>query len=293
MWARWYGEIVGKFRQWAESEPDVEAALIVGSQARSDMPADQWSDLDLVIFHKNPPQLLASTDWFRSFGEVVLSTIEPTAFDWSRERRVLYSDGRDVDFSVFPPDAISFLSGNPDGQAILRRGFVVLIDKSGRLAGLETIAGRATPASGGAVPRDAYLSAVSDFEYHVLWVAKKLRRGELWAAKFGCDGYLKRLLLQMIEWGVEAPGAARVDVWHEGRFLDRWAPSDVRARLPSTFARYESQDIARAVRETARLYSDLARRVAERSGWSFPEAAHDSVAILVERTLLDLPAARL
>ena len=35
---------------WAESQPSIRAILVVGSRARRDFPADEWSDLDLMIF---------------------------------------------------------------------------------------------------------------------------------------------------------------------------------------------------------------------------------------------------
>ena len=289
MWARWYGAFVEKIRTWAENDPDVRAVLIIGSQARTDVPADEWSDLDLLVFHADPARLIASTEWFQSFGTVVLSMVEPTALGGSRERRVLYSDGRDVDFAVFPAEAIRALTVSTEGQSVLSRGFVVLADKDHRLGGLESSAAVTPPASVGPSSRDEFMANFSDFYYHVLWAAKKLRRGETWSAKMVCDGYLKLLLVRMIEWSTLASARAKVDTWHDGRFVDRWAPPEVRDRLPSTFGRYQSQDLARALRETGRLYSQLGHQVAEKLGWSYPTEAEQTVWKLVDQTLKDMP----
>jgi len=49
-----------------------------------------------------------------------------------------------------------------------------------------------------------FLNAVNDFWYHAVWTAKKLRRGELWIAMSCLDSYMKRRLLQMIEWHARA-----------------------------------------------------------------------------------------
>jgi len=290
MWGRWYGSIVQKFRTWAESDPDVRAALIVGSQARTDVPADEWSDLDIVIFHSDPARLIASIDWFQSFGTVLLSTVESTAVGGSRERRVLYADGRDVDFSIFPSTAIPFLTSIPEGVAVLGRGFVVLLDKDRGLDKLPSIVATKFLEPLPPSTEEAFRADVSDFCYHALWTAKKLRRGETWTAKLGCDGYLKQLLRRMIQWNVLVLATERVDVWHEGRFLDQWAPSEVRSLLPETFARYDHDDIARALRATGQLYARLARQIADKRGWSYPADAEVAVWKMVDRTLADLPS---
>jgi len=290
VWARRYGSIVEKFREWAESESDVRAALIVGSQARADLPADEWSDLDIVILHNDPARLIDSTDWFQAFGTVVLSMVERTAVGGSRERRVLYSDGKDVDFAIFPTAAIPYITLSPEGLSVLGRGFIILLDKDHKLGELQSLAGTKRPVSLGLPTEGEFLANVSDFFYHVLWVAKKLRRGETWTAKMGCDGYLKLLVVRMIEWSTVADTRTKVDVWHDGRFLDSWAPPEVRSRMPATFAQYDPLDISRALGETGRLYSQLARQVAGAFGWDYPRQAEEKVWELVHGTLRDLPS---
>ncbi len=288
MWARWYGPFVERFRAWATREPAVRAALIVGSQARTDEPADEWSDLDLVIFHNAPEQLLGSAEWVGQFGEVVLTTVEPTAVLGSRERRVLYSDGKDVDFAIFPSSALAFVAQTPDGLAILARGYEVLLDKDALLPDRAALLGRLERDSPTLPSADQFQAVVADFWYHVPWAAKKLRRGELWTAKMVCDGYLKLLLLRMIEWQTVLRHGPGADVWHRGRFVDRWAEPEVHARLPGTFARYDRGDLARSLEETGRLFSDLAHEVARRGKWTYPEKAESVVHALVAHTLNDV-----
>ena len=263
--------------------------MIVGSQARVDMPADEWSDLDIVIFHTDPARLIGSTDWFQPFGRVVLSMVEPTAVGGSRERRVLYSDGRDVDFAVFPSAAMAFFAGAPEGVSVLGRGFEILVDKDHQLGQIRPAARAEAPGPSGLPTEEEFLANVSDFYYHLLWFAKKSRRGETWLAKMGCDGYLKLLLARMIEWSTIASSPTKVDVWHNGRFLDRWAPPEVKSRLPATFAQYETHDVSRALGETGQLYSLLAHQVAGKFGWTYPSEAEDAVWRLVHRTLTDQP----
>src|SRR5919106_6612819 len=113
---------------WAESRPDVGAALLVGSAARSATPADEWSDVDVVLFVADPAPYLQDASWLDGFGSPLLTFVEPTAVGGSLERRVLFEDGFEVDFSLFPVAAVQRLGSDAGADETLRRGYRVLVD---------------------------------------------------------------------------------------------------------------------------------------------------------------------
>ena len=284
-----YKAIVERFRAWASSEPMVRGALIVGSQARNVAPADEWSDLDVILFVADPPKFLDSPEWVERFGTVLLTTVEKTGVEEGRERRVVYAGGQDVDFSIFPSTVQEFVGWSPDAMQVLQRGFEVLLDKDGHLAKL-----RGQMDEVGELPHlpptpPEFEACVGDFWYHVLWAAKKLRRGEVWTAKMVCDSYLKRLLLQMVEWSTLLSGKGETDVWHDGRFLDTWAPPEVKEQLPSVFARYDRTDIARALESTGRVFAGQSHKVATLLGVGYPDAMEFAITELVAKTLQSTP----
>ena len=41
------------FASWAGATDDIRAAFIVGSRSRDDHPADEWSDLDIILYADN------------------------------------------------------------------------------------------------------------------------------------------------------------------------------------------------------------------------------------------------
>lgn len=43
-----YGELIERSVKWAESRSDIRAAVIMGSRARVDHPADEWADPRVV-----------------------------------------------------------------------------------------------------------------------------------------------------------------------------------------------------------------------------------------------------
>ena len=63
-----HDELEARIAAWAESHPDVRAILVVGSRARRDSPADEWSDLDLMVFATHYEEYLANDSWLDDIG---------------------------------------------------------------------------------------------------------------------------------------------------------------------------------------------------------------------------------
>jgi len=245
---------------WARERPDVRGAFVVGSYARRDIPADRWSDLDVVLFADEPARLLHETEWLAEFGTPVLTFLEATAVDNRVERRVLYEDGQDVDFVPLAPADLPELPKVIPG--VVARGYLVLHDELG-LA--ETLASVQPPPPEQPPDAAAMTELASDFWYHALWTAKKLRRGEVFTA-LGClDGYLKWLLPTVLAWHARALDPD-VDTWHSGRFLERWADPGALAALEDAYAHYDLRDVARALWATIDVFQGVFEETARRLG---------------------------
>jgi aminoglycoside 6-adenylyltransferase len=247
------GAALERIAGWAAERPDIHAAVLVGSHARTDEPADEFSDIDVALFVDDPARYVRDATWLRRFGEPLLTSVEPTAVGRFEERRVLFRDGLEVDFAILPATIATALP--PELDDVLRRGYRVLYDG----IGLEA---PHLPAPSSAPPTQAQFDQLSNAVwYHVLLAAKKLRRGETLLAKQTCDGYLVDRLAELARW--RAHGR---DTWHGFRLFERWAGDDVVEALGPTFARYERADIARALRATVDLIASLEDDVARRFG---------------------------
>jgi molybdopterin-guanine dinucleotide biosynthesis protein A len=105
----------------------------------------------------------------------------------------------------------------------------------------------------------------SDFWSTALWAARKLRRGEVFAAVDGVNGPMKRSLVTLMSWHARAVDA-QADVWEDGRFLERWADPGALAALERAYAHYDLRDAARALWETVDLFQGLEEETARRLG---------------------------
>lgn len=245
--------------RWAAGRPDVRAAVLLGSQARVDAPADAASDVDVALFVDQPGSYLDETAWVDHFGERLLSFREPTAVGGFEELRVLFREGLEVDFAIVPAEVAAEIP--PEADVVFARGFRVLYADGVSFPEREP-SSIETPAP----TQERFDQLVNDFWYHLLWSAKKLWRGEVLVAKQACDGWLTALVVELARWRSDAS-----DTWHGMRFFERWAGDDLVEELGPTFARYDAQDVARALRAKAELFGRLEDEVAARYELVVPE----------------------
>lgn len=236
-------QFLAELSAWAAARPGVRGAILVGSQARAETPADEFSDVDIAIFADDPAELLDETTWLETFGEPLLSFLEPTAVGGQLERRVLFDDGLEVDFSVFPAAGLEALLADPGAVATIARGYRILHDEVG-LAGL--LAELGSPA----VQLRALPEVGHDFWYHAIWTAKKWRRGEALVARSCLELHLKALLLEADR--LRAHG----DTWHGTRFAERWAAPEVMDALWEATAR-TPEELPAAVVRLCDAFADL------------------------------------
>jgi hypothetical protein len=66
--------------------------------------------------------------------------------------------------------------------------------------------------------------------------------------------------------------------WHGGKFIAEWASADIYADLRRVFARLDADDGWWAMQARLDLFHRLAREVATRLGFDYPEALASSIA---------------
>lgn len=238
---------------WAERREDVRAVILVGSRARAGTPADRWSDTDLVLFVEDPLAYVTDADWLKAFGRPLLTFLEPTAVGGAVERRVLYDSGADVDFALVATALARETLDADSGQevrAVFERGYRVLVDKDGFASLLPPVT--ADPSGSEPPSQEEFDDLTHDFWYHALWATKKLRRGELWTAREGCDALLHRLLT-LLRWHSRATDPAR-DTWHGARFVERWADPRVLSALRDISPGFDAASLESAIRKIADLF---------------------------------------
>ena len=279
-----YAGLEASFVRWAQARPEVLGVALIGSRARSDHPADEWSDLDLVIFTTDAEVFAASGEWLDELGEVWLRVMNRLG-SGDPEWLVLFEDmvKGDFAFTTAPPGATTLaeMAAAFPFQDVFARGARVLVDKTPHPGGdlrLTKIPAPPLPSP------DEFQQAVQAYLYNIVRAARLLRRGDLWRAHSLCDCELKQGLLQMLEWQARLEGEAGKDTWHEGRFLDEWASPQALAALPATFATFDSKSLWDALFASLELYRSLAQEYAAARSWELLPIAFERVRGWLEET---------
>lgn len=257
-----YSAIRKRLLEIAADYDSLLAVVALGSSVREYASADCYSDLDLLLVCRDPgPWLTGSLP--EQLGEVRISFVEHT-FAGGMERRILYSGSLDVDLILLTPEQMTVALESGVAAEILGRGYRVLHDRVGVADSLRENVRVSIPKP--AMTEAEFTNIVNDFWFHTVWAAKKLLRGELWTAKMCIDAYLKERLLKILE----LKKVSSTDVWHNGRFLEKWAGEEMVVALGGCFARYERAEMASALRETAQLFGRTAQEAAQQQRFSYP-----------------------
>ena len=288
-----YEKFIERFFKWAKTRQDIRAAIVIGSRARLDHPADEWADLDIIVISTNPEYYTSEAEWVDNIGNPLLTFVEPTPTGDTLERRVLFEGMLDVDFSIVPKRGFQQLLQpgiNPQTTVqisnIFGRGMRVLVDKDGMLAQVRKLLESIQNPTPSPPTQDEFVQVVNDFIYHSVWTAKHIRRGELWWA-LGCvNCKLSFLLLRMIEWHARVTHGWNYDTWLRGRFLEEWADRRVQKGLRKAYAHYDREDIAEALLGAMDLFRWVSIQTADKLGFSYPTSADRQVADWIESWLL-------
>lgn len=264
---------------WASKEPTIVAAVIVGSRARRDPPADEWSDLDVMLFLNDPANLINRSDWIEEIGEPILAVPGRTVNN-DPERLVIFSGGYNVDFVFLSARAIDWLGEHGTQMEPFGRGARVLIDKDGRIEKLfppDQPPGKVRMNTPPTV--EEFSRAVQAFWFSAYYTAKMLRRGDLWTAR-STDHQLKETLSSLMTLHAMLVNQ-RDDVWFRGRFMKKWAEPQALAMIPDTFWGYDEREAWRALLTTIELFQKLSTEIATALNYPYPHETSTRMAELI------------
>ena len=270
-----YTDLEAQFVRWARSEENIRAAFVVGSRARQEHGADEWSDLDIILFARNPEDYLDRLDWIEAFHPIWL-TLQQKTVAGDPERLVIFAGGYQTDFVI---QTTAVLQGIPQMLAsgnlpdTIRRGTRVLLDKDGDLAQMpppSPIPARRPPSP------EEFAGFVEHFWFYALYIAKQLGRGDLLSFQGGLHG-LRWMLVDLMDWHSRARCGWDLDTWHAGRFLQTWADPQTYAELALTYPPFDQAASWKALLAALQLFRRLEQETASALGMDAPRAVEDEV----------------
>lgn len=274
-------ETIEKITTWANRDGSIQGIIIIGSQVRRELIADQWSDVDLMLLANDPHPLLTDAAWLDTFGNVVCFFNEVTVLPWLTWNwcvtRALYDDNRAIDFSILPADHLDeVLSVNKE---IMSKGYRVIYDaNAGRLDTkictlLETVQKEKL-----VMPTEEELrNIIREILFHVIWSFKKIKQKELWVAVNCINGRIQNLLLRLIEAHNISITQRSTVVMHEGRFLEQRADRELIEKLKNCFTQYDEIDAAETLEHIIDFTSSISEAIGEKNGYTLDPKSFNMV----------------
>lgn len=244
---------------WAEQQLDVYAIILVGSRARINIPADEHSDLDVIMYTTHPKDYAHQSEWLKNLGPFWCSHLDHTGLG-EPEQFALYDGALKLDVLLTPihPSANlqSCLDDSPH-HVVLARGFEVLLDKTSSECDVN-LPNLPDPIT---IPNQAgFDSEISETAFLTTKITRFLERGDQFRAHGLLMGSLRRRLLIMLEWEAQSRIGIK-DIWYDGRFISEWGDPETIQLLPEILGVYEIEDQKNAIKTFILVYLKLAQKV--------------------------------
>lgn len=273
--------------QWAESNPDIRAVLLTSSLVNPYAPVDDFSDLDVELVFVNRTSYESGNEWIRLFGDPI-SMIEEdeSVFDGKHAMKmVLYRDHVKVDFKLYQvPDFIEEINEEelPEDWDV---GYKVLIDKDNLTRNLQPPAYHSIMIQKPA--EKEFHQLLNDFWWDTTYVAKCLKRGDIFYAKFMSENILRTdYLVPLIEWYIAGnKGWDKITTNKHGRLFKKYLTADLWCKVESTFSGSDIDENWNALFAYADLVHELGTSLAQKLHFIYPVKLEQDIRIYLKEVL--------
>ena len=266
----------------ARADPRVRAVVLSGSRTDPAAPADRWRDHDLVFVVSDVAPYRVNPAWVDVFGErAILQRPGGPGAPGRDTWLMLFEDDTRIDLTLRTVSEMA--SYRHDGPAR------VLFDLDG------VVPPPPDPDAPHFVPEPptaaTFADVCNEFWWVAPYVAKGLARGETTYAHHHLDVVLRDQLLTMLGWHVAAVSGFQRGPGKQGRYLRRELAPEVWARLEAPYAGADPEATWDALEAMGALFRDVARGVAVRYGFAYPERDDERVSAHLRRVRAEASAA--
>lgn len=264
-------QVLTQFKEWAQENELVRAAILTSSRANPDRETDILSDYDIEFYVTDTEPFLRSDKWLNNFGLIMVRwPFKPRSGSPEADitRLVIFRDAVRIDFQIHR--AVEVAPGAYDDD------YKVLIDKDGLLSNLkppthtEHFIKRPT--------RDKYEILVNEFWWNAHYVPKYLKRDQLPFAASMLGNFVRDKYLQtIIEWYIGMQHNWSINTGIRGKTFKRHLDETTWQEYESTFAGPAIQDQWQAFLNSVRLFRKMAKSVGNSLGYEYPEKVDEEM----------------
>ncbi len=262
-----YHESFSVLLGWAEKNETVRAMALTGSRAAKEKKYDILSDFDIELF-VNDLDFFLDDRWLDFLGGIMIRWPAVPACTFSPEwltRLVLLNSGVRFDFQITLIRKPVFYRDS------FRRK--ILVDKDNIFA-----PDPQPPPTDKNPGKQEFESLVNDFLWDATYVAKALKRDELFFAKYMLEnglrfGYLEKIL----NWHIGLKSGWKYDPGIHGRHFKKYLSPGIWTQVESTFSGPSIEENWKAFFNLWNLFRQLAHEIASRYKFNYPDNIDSSV----------------
>ncbi|QBA22380.1 AadS family aminoglycoside 6-adenylyltransferase [Chryseobacterium indologenes] len=264
--------------QWSENNADIRAVLLTSSLVNPYAPVDDFSDLDIELVFENRTSYESANEWIRLFGEPI-SMIEEDdrVFDGKHAMKmVLYKDHVKVDFKLYQVSEFIKEINQENLPEDWDVGYKVLIDKDNLTENLKLPTYQSIMIQ--QPTEKEFQQRLNDFWWDTTYVAKCLKRGDIFYAKFMSENILRTdYIVPLIEWYIAGNHDwNNITTNKHGRLFKKYISSDLWNKVEKTFSGSDIEENWNALFAYADLVHELGTSLAEKLHCMYPsKLEHD------------------
>ncbi|MGE8512040.1 MAG: AadS family aminoglycoside 6-adenylyltransferase [Chryseobacterium culicis] len=264
---------------WAENNPDIRAVLLTSSLVNPYAPVDDFSDLDIELVFENRTTYESGNEWIKLFGDPI-SMIEEDdrVFEGKHAMKmVLYKDHVKVDFKLYQvAEFIEEINQEtlPEDWDV---GYKVLLDKDNLTENLKSPTYQSVMIQ--KPTEKEFRQLINDFWWDTTYVAKCLKRGDIFYAKFMSENILRTdYLVPLIEWFIAGNhNWNTITTNKHGRLFKKYLSQELWSTIEATFSDSNIEKNWQALSAYADLVHELGTSMAEKLHFIYPEKLEDDI----------------
>ncbi|TXJ22483.1 MAG: AadS family aminoglycoside 6-adenylyltransferase [Chitinophagaceae bacterium] len=264
-------EKLNKIIQWAKENNNVRAVLLTSSLASSIAPVDEFSDLDIELVFDDIDPYQSANEWVWDFGKPIAMVEEDETFFEGKNamKMVLYDDYVKVGFKLYKKQEFMLDVKKEELPEDWDVGYKVLVDKDGLSITLKPPTYQSVLVKKPEEKR--FNQLLNDFWWDMTYVAKCLKRDELFYAKFMSEDMMRTdYLVPLIEWYIGSEHGWNITANKHGRLFKKYLPADLWEKIEQTFSGSNNQENWKALFAYADIAHLLGKDVAGRLGYDYP-----------------------
>jgi aminoglycoside 6-adenylyltransferase len=270
---------------WAENNPDIHVVLLTSSLVNPYAPVDDLSDLDVELVFENMKEYEADKKWIYLFGEPISMVEEDeTYFDGKHAMKmILYADHVKVDFKLYQRSEFLKEVQKEQLPEDWDVGYKVLVDKDSLTKNLKSPTYQSVMIQKPTEQR--FQQLMNDFWWDTTYVAKCLKRGDLFYAKFMSEDVIRTdYLVPLIEWYIASfHDWKNITTNKHGRLFRKYLSAELWTRVEATFSGSNINDNWHALYAAADLVHELGTALAQKLDFEYPQKhEHDIRKYLAE-----------